>query len=231
MIKEKLKDTLTVSADDFGLNPLSNERILKLVEIGKIDRVAVLVNGLFQKEEIEYLKKSGVRLDLHLEIPMGKRRTGIFMRTIIFLARSFSYKLGNKKLEDEWHSQAEKFISIFSQKPDGLNSHQYVHFYPPYFKTFLKILKDFDIGFIRFGRRSFPESFRGNKISLILNWLRRIDLKIFGRGKAKTTDFLVSLDWIEDKKGFWENLPKDRTMEIVVHPEIYDDFEFVKKFF
>lgn len=59
---------LIISADDFGMNPLANKNILILAEAGKLDRVSVMTNGFFSTQEIERLKRTGVCLDIHLEL-------------------------------------------------------------------------------------------------------------------------------------------------------------------
>ena len=61
-----MRQKLILAADDFGGNYLANQNILKLINSKKIDRVAVIINGSLREAEIESLKISGVKIDLHL---------------------------------------------------------------------------------------------------------------------------------------------------------------------
>ena len=65
---ESHRQNLIINADDFGVSPLANKNILYLAMLGKIDRVGIMAHGKFSSEEIAQIIKSGVKLDIHLDI-------------------------------------------------------------------------------------------------------------------------------------------------------------------
>jgi predicted glycoside hydrolase/deacetylase ChbG (UPF0249 family) len=224
---------LIISADDFGISPEANENILHLAILGKIDRIGIMTHGKFSSEEISEILKSGVKLDIHLDIlhefhDNRRKRKSAFLRGLEFLAKLLSGKLSSEKTEIAWHSQIEKFREIFGKNPDGINSHEHVHFFPPFFKIALKLQTEYSIPYIRFGDSVFM--LHNKPVAHILHWLRIINLKKFRKSGRTSSGSFISLDWIKNMDKFLNNLPKG-TVEIACHPEITDDFEKIKKYF
>lgn len=230
---ESHRQRLIVTADDFGVSPRANRNILYLISLGKIDRVAVMANGKFSQAEIEKLARSGVKIDIHLDIlnefhDDRKQRTGNFLRILEFTAKLLTRKITTKKVFEDWKKQFKKFHEIFGKNPDGINSHEHVHFFPPFFDIALKLQQQHMTPYVRFGnslnlRQHAPKA-------LILNWLRVLNRKKFTKSGCVSSDSLISLDWIEDVEKFLDNLP-DGTIEITTHPEIADELEKIKKYF
>ena len=230
---ESRRHSLIISADDFGVSPLANKNILCLAMLGKIDRTGVMVHGKFSEEEISEITKSGVKLDIHLDIlhefhDNRRKRESAFMRVAEFFGKIASGKLSSKKVEDDWHSQIEKFRKIFGKNPDGINSHEHVHFFPPFFKVALKLRTEYSIPYIRFGDSIFM--LHNKPVAHILHWLRIINRKKLQKSGAISSGLFVSLDWIKNMDKFLNNLPNS-TVEIACHPEKTDDFEKIKKYF
>jgi len=224
---------LMVSADDFGISQLANDNILILAKLGKLDRVAVMTNGTFSSDEIEALKKTGVALDLHLDlashIPTKRTfKSGILLRTTNFLLRHLHDRIDPQKKHKHFQQQLEKFNEILGQNPDGLNSHQHIHFFPFYFEIATCIAKENNIDFIRFGTKEISEN--PHKIRQILSWLRKINLPVFCSSAINSSDYIISLDWIKNIQQFLAYLPEGTT-EIVCHPERPEEFEIIKKYF
>lgn len=210
---------LIISADDFGLDSLTNERILALAKQKKIDRVAVMIDGAFLPEEIGELSKAGLKLDLHLDIPVKIRpviQNEVWLRLISFAWFYISGKIGKEKIRIEWKRQLEKFKSVFGRLPDGLNSHQHIHFFPPFFEIFSELASESKIEFVRFGAESIIKN--RTAVSLILNCLRNQNLPIFKRSTAVSSDHLVSFDWIKNPQDFLKKIPAGKT-EIIFHPK------------
>jgi len=231
MFHDKHKN-LIITADDFGKSELANLSILKLAKLGKIDRVSVMTDGIFAPGEIEELAATGVKLDIHFELAwQKKRRSKVKDNTarqgIVFLANHFRASQ-RKKIFEDWKKQIENFREIIGRNPDGINSHEYVHLFPPYFRIALGLATEFNIPYIRFGARGFRG--KRNLAHLVLNNLRCWDKKYFLASKLESSDFFASLDWIEDINKFQKNIPEGKT-EIACHPEREDEFEIIEKYF
>lgn len=218
MIETILRNKLIIAADDFGKNEFCNTKILELVKGEKIDRVAIMTNGNFGPKDIERLKNSAVKLDIHLNFGDWKinDRRNNFLKSVIFFLKYISRTGHGKKAEEKLERQILKFKEIFGRFPDGVNSHEYVHFFPPYFRIALKLSEKYNINYIRFGKRGFLG--RNNFVRFILQLLRKMNREAFFCSGCNSSDFLASLDWIGDLDEFIEKLPEGVT-ELVCHPE------------
>lgn len=231
---------LIVAADDFGISAKANQNILALAKLGKIDRVAVLINGVFSPEDLQQLKNSSVKSDLHLNLPGNeksprKTKERVVTRGLIFISKYLLFKKSSVPVvKMEWRSQLEKFREIFGKNPDGLNSHQHIHLFPAYFQVALEIAEEFNIGYLRFGKEKLLKSKNAVYAVLLLNrlWQKiwQKDSLLFDSHKTSSSDYLISLDWINNLEKFLENLPRGKT-EIVCHPERDKELEIIKKYF
>lgn len=226
---ENQREKLIISADDFGLSAGANRNILNLAQLGKIDRVSVLVRGHLSSKEIVALKNSGVSLDVHLEIPglsAGGKNT--FLRLANFFRLYFSGRTSLAKLEAEWKSQIEEFKKIFQKCPDGLNSHEHVHFFPPYFKIAMRLCQESSIGYVRFGKN---KSLRHvGLVSSIIHFLCKKNYALAQKSPIVSSQELVSFDWIRNFEEFLEELPLGKT-ELVFHPERENEMAAILKYF
>ena len=227
-------NNLVLNADDFGISQKANENILKLIELQKLDRISVMTDGLISPQEIAKLLASDVKLDVHLNLKKidlsatRKNKEGVFSRLFYFLFLYFNGTLGAASAEVSWEEQVEKFETLFGKKPDGLNSHQHIHFFPAYLKILLKLCKKYNIGYLRFGKCCLRKNI--NLICFILNTLRLKNLKTFSQSGIATSDLLISLDWIKNIEKFSKEFPQKKT-EIACHPERDLEFEIIKKYF
>lgn len=228
-----LRNNITVSGDDFGLNEAANKNILDLIKLGKIKRVAVLVDGKIEKREIEKILDYRIKLDIHLDsveqISHGQlAKQNNWKRLILFSVKYCLGKISTSKMEKDWLRQIEQFKEIFGRYPDGLNSHQHIHYFPAYFKMALKLCNNYGINYIRFGKKGFLGS--NTFIKIILLFLRKINHSQFIMFNCHSSDYMVSLDWIGNINNFINNLPSNTT-ELVCHPERKEEFEIIKKYF
>jgi predicted glycoside hydrolase/deacetylase ChbG (UPF0249 family) len=240
MLQEKRKN-LIITADDFGKNELANRNILKLAKAGKLDRVSVMADGVFAPGEIEELKNTGVKLDIHFELVWQKRRRNLLSdkalrQTAVFFA-NYIYgdwpvpenpRSGKKSVEKEWKYQIENFTKMFGRTPDGISSHEHSHFFPAYFGVAVDLANHNDISFIRFGKKGFWG--KGNPKKIILGILRWIDSKKFFKSKLDSADFFTSLDWAGNMNEFLKNIPDGKT-EMACHPERKEELELIEKYF
>jgi predicted glycoside hydrolase/deacetylase ChbG (UPF0249 family) len=226
---EQMRQRLILAADDFGANYLANQNILKLIGAKKIDRVAVLINGSLTEDEIKSLKQSGVKIDLHLSAAKKITETkAVAPRLAVFLSRLLASKAISETTEHAWQEQIIKFKILFGRYPDGLNSHQHIHFFPPYFKIALRLCEKFQIPYLRFGAKGILKLKSIVSKILILLWLK--DRNSFNKPSIGSSDFLVSWDWVKNKEGFLQILPAGRC-ELIFHPERNDEAEFLQKNF
>lgn len=227
------RQRLIVTADDFGLSSRANRNILHLISLGKIDRVGVMVHGNITPNELDQLLKSGVKLDIHLDIKhefpaQTTLPKNVFVRGLTFLWSYVSRKFSTSKVQSDWCEQIEMFNKLVGRNPDGINSHEHVHFFPPFFKLALKIAEQYSIPYIRIGESGI--SIGTSLISKILHLLRILNKKKFSSSSNVSSKSLVSIDWISDMDNFLDNLPAG-TIEFVCHPAIAEDFVSVKKYF
>jgi predicted glycoside hydrolase/deacetylase ChbG (UPF0249 family) len=117
---------------------------------------------------------------------------------------------------------------IFGKNPDGLNSHEHVHFFPPFFRIALRLENEYSIPYIRFGDSAFMPFSR--PVAHVLHWLRIFDRKACQRVGCVSSGSLVSLDWIKNVDKFLATLPEG-SIEIACHPEHAEDFVRIKKYF
>ncbi len=230
---ESNRGRIIVTADDFGLNSQTNRNILYLLSLGKINRVAVMAHGQISPAEVDELIRSHVKLDIHLDIlhefdENKAKRTGAIGRGIDFCLKIVTQKLTIKKVTADWENQIEIFQKLFGKNPDGINSHEHVHLFPPFFKIALDLRDKYTIPYIRFGDSVFMP--HHNIISYILHFLRKINLPTCTKRSCVSSGSLVSLDWIENVDAFLANIPEGTT-EVACHPELSEDFAKVKKYF
>ena len=230
---ENIRKKIIVTADDFGISGKANGRILELAKSGKVDRVAIMTDGILPQEEIDILLRSGAKLDVHLNITekfKGERKLkeGIVKRSALFLARYIGGQVSASIIEKEWEEQIRKFKEIVGKYPDGINSHQHIHYYPSYFKATSELSKKHSISFIRCGNKGLLGNING--VKQILSVFRRNDTKYLAKNGIESSDYLVSFDWIKDFEKFLDNLPQG-SVEMTFHPERDEEFKIIKRYF
>lgn len=230
---KNIRESFVVAADDYGIRQTA-EPILRLVHEGKVDRVAVLIHYV-SAEQAAALLAAGVKIDLHLELIRllksgEKKRSSVLMRSINFVFRYLSGQMTKRKVESEWQEQIGRFRELFGRLPDGLNSHEHVHFFPVFFKSFLKLAKEYGIPRIRFGSRGMLTLLHGALVGRILSFFRKRTYTAYAKTRLMTSDYLVSLDWLVDFKTFSEHLPEG-SIELVVHPEREEEYRTILEYF
>lgn len=229
----KNRNSIIFSLDDFGISQTANDAILELLKTGKIARVSVMMNGMISPAEVAGLLASKVELDIHLDLPRKltrerKLKEGVLKRLLLFNLRYFFGENRPNKVARAWNADIQKFVRIFGKIPDGLSSHQYVHFHPSYFKIILRLGKKYGIKYLRYGKKGFLKS-HPSRVCSILGFLRKLDDWLFSVAPMDSSDYMASLDWIENVSDFENALPSGTT-EIICHPERTEEFEFMKKY-
>ena len=244
-------NNLIISADDFGVSEIANRNILALAREKKIDRTGVMIGGHISPQEAQELLATGIKIDIHLHLLekdfFAKREKeagqGVVRRGILFLIDVTSGRFSSAKVKLIWKKQIEDFHALFGKYPDGLNSHEHMHFFPPFFRVAMTLKEKFGISFMRLGKWEYKTGLKLTLVAFLLNTLRRIDARlnhIFVTPPhiakdvpyvLNTSDFLVSFDWIKDTDKFFENLPDPGQTELVFHPERPEEFAFLKNNF
>lgn len=223
---------IILSADDFGAGSVANKNILELASSAKIDRVAIMTSGNISQTEIKKILSLEIKLDIHLDMQdkINKKRKlkdGVTWRIIFFIVDFLTGKISSQRIRLLWEKQIADFKLLFGRYPDGLNSHQHIHFFPPYFKIALELSQKYNIPFIRFG---YKPSNKSNLIAFILNFLKRFDRGYLRNIPASSTDFMLSADWIEnfDFKKYIDKINSTKSVEIIFHPERKEEFYYLK---
>ncbi len=230
---ENNRRNIIVSADDFGLSEKANSSILELSSLGRIQRVSILVDGKFEEEQLEQLASSGVRLDIHLDLPVkilapkGKASKHL-PRMYNFLKFYFTGKNGREAVKSEWFRQMEKFKELFGQVPDGITSHQHVHFFPAYLPVAIEFGKMSNDKYLRFFNKTPPQLF--GVVSFVLFVLGRKGRSAFVRSGLHSADYLLGLDWVNSLEEI-QKMSAHGSVELVVHPEIDAEMKIVKELF
>ena len=232
-MRPDVRKQFIVTADDYGIRQTA-EPILRLVHEGKIDRVAVLINYV-SADQAATLLKTGAKIDLHLELidilkSGDKMYDPVLRRSINFTLRYGFGMVTRKKVEKEWRNQIERFRELFGRVPDGINSHEHLHYFPAFLKVCLQLSKEYNIAYVRFGRKGLLSHLHNSLTGKILDFFWRRMHVFFAQTKHDTSDYLVSLDWFDDFKNFCNCLPQG-TIELVVHPEREEDYRAILEYF
>lgn len=228
-----IRENFIVTADDYGIRQTA-EPILRLVHEGKVDRVAVLIHYV-SYDQAQALLASGVKIDLHLEL-IGLLKSGskvkesALLRGINFFMRYYTGLLTAKKVEAEWRDQIVRFQELFGRLPDGLNSHEHLHFFPSFSKVFVRLAKEYHASYVRFSRKGMILPLDFNLIARMLDVFWKRTYQLYQGTSFETSDYLVSLDWISDFGTFSQELPQG-TVELVVHLEREEDYRAMLEYF
>ena len=234
-ISPRAKARLVRSADDYGIRD-TVRRILPLAEADKLDRVAVMARYC-TPADARALAATSVKIDIHLDLIglMGRGAEdghGTLRRGAHFAVRRFLGRIPASAVEAEWRAQIARFRELFGRYPDGLNSHEHVHFFPGFFPVIIALAHEFRVPYIRFGLRGMLLSEHHSAIGHILNQLARTGHRRFAGAGLATSTYLVSLDWVHGKDRFFhalESLSEEETVELVVHPERDRESEFIQR--
>jgi predicted glycoside hydrolase/deacetylase ChbG (UPF0249 family) len=224
-----------ISVDDFGISEEANKNILALIASKKIDRVSVMMNGILVADEVQILLESGVKLDIHLDRKHiihenRKLADGFWRRFIEFI---WSYFFGSNKpsqVQIAWLDQLQKFKKIFGKWPDGLNAHEHVHYFPPYFRVLLQLAEEYDISYVRLGHMNTKNY---TLVAFVINLLGCLNRRALRQSGKESTDRVLSFDWISHRGPFVDfqsDLEKGTVTEVIFHPEREEEFVYMQTF-
>ena len=214
-----MEKQLIIVADDYGIREASMP-ILHLAREGLVDRVAVLVHFV-SAEDAQALMKTGVALDIHLELIhfLGRgdyEGDSTVKRLGNFFWHMMCGDLAPRLVKEEWRAQIELFREKFGRLPDGMNSHEHVHFFPLFFSAFLQVAEEYSITYTRFGSRGILGDVRFHPAKSILSFLHGLNRNLWREKLLPTSDYLVSVDWIDNIHHFLRHLPMPLVAPVIM---------------
>ncbi len=217
-----------ITFDDFGLSPKTNKNILTLVSALPQTRVAVLMNGDFTESEKEQLVASRAVLDIHLDrsTHLSTSSEASFVLRVVRFLRS---RKQPKEVAHIWRQQLEAFNLAFGTYPAALTTHEHVHFFPSYFRELITVAKEVGVSDIRFAKQS---NRNYTFVALTLNILRLVSRKSFQKSGLRTTEYLLSWDWLAslaNPQKEVEHYLRLGSTEVIFHLEHDEEFVFLKQ--
>lgn len=234
---------LIINADDFGAHAQVNEAIRLGFEKGALSSASLLANGTHTEEAIKLARTLTLPVGLHLNLTMGTAlappkavpalldESGNFKFSAGQLIRRLT--LGKQgallaQIRAEFEAQLA-FVADHGLKLTHLDSHQHVHMIPAVFAVMQECAGRFNITRCRFSREL-----------LLLELMRRHPLQIMARQNIIKWCVLRTMAWrihpnllcpdeffgvihsglIDEAilQGIIKRLPKERSLEIALHP-------------
>jgi predicted glycoside hydrolase/deacetylase ChbG (UPF0249 family) len=134
------KKQLVICADDFGMNRAINAGILELARLRRINATSCLVEGPAFAEHAAALKKSGLKLGLHLNFTEAMGNEGVYFPLSALIARSYLHQLDTARIRAQIARQLDRFESVIGQRPEFVDGHQHIHQLPQIRETLLSEL-------------------------------------------------------------------------------------------
>lgn len=222
---------MIVATDDYGIRRTA-DAILPLVRAGKVDRVAAMVRYV-SVDDAKKLVATDVSIDIHLDlieiIKSGEKMyDGALKRAVGFLVRFLAGTATPERAREEWKKQIELFREKFGRLPDGLNSHEHVHYFPGFFTVVLDLAEEYHIPYIRFGSHGISSERKVPLVGRILRFLRWWNYPVYVRTPVPTSEYNTSFDWLRRPRYFLSHLPEGKT-EIAFHPERDEERQWMEK--
>ena len=171
-IRQEIKVKLILNADDFGYTKEINRGIMHGMRNGIITSTTVLTNCEIDPSDCEELKSIqstgiGIHFNLTLEKPLTTG-TSIQDNNGYFYDRKKLdfYKLNLTDVEHEFRAQMNRFIELFHQTPDHIDSHHSIHDHPIILPITLKLMKEYNIPARRLSNVTFVSNFFGQNATI-----------------------------------------------------------------
>jgi chitin disaccharide deacetylase len=222
---------LIINADDWGRNKESTDNAVACFKNGRITSVSAMVFMAESERAAALALENGLDVGLHLNLTSafdGDTRTVQVMeahqRIASFLKRSKYCSLVYNPLlrgdlECVYDAQLKEFLRLYNKEPTHIDGHHHMHLW-------LNVLIQ---GLFPKGskvRRSF--SFSSGEKSVLNRIYRSAINKVLTRSYV-CADFMFSLSAIirEKRMQSTAQLAQCTNVELVVHPEVRADFEYL----
>lgn len=146
-----------VHADDYGMTPVTCQRIQDCWEHGCLNSISVVPNGCIEYA-FQCKKEKDIPCAIHLNLVEGKglmpaKQIDLlvgpngYMKNSFFSLLMLSLSPERKRLEEQLYLEIrEQILSIIKHLGDGervfLDSHQHTHMIPLVFRTILRVVED-----------------------------------------------------------------------------------------
>ncbi len=235
---------LIINADDYGICREVNAAIEDLITAGNLRNVSVLVNSRHYEQAADFLKKHdetsvGVHLNIVegfalapvavVKILLDERKQFLNLRGVLlrFLRAPFAV---SRAVEIEWRAQIEMLLKS-GLKIAHADSHQHIHAFPPFWKIFVKLCREYEIPAARLPREQNEISAR-RVSSFALRQSAGVSRIFFPNRNLTVNRHLLGFKRAgrygeNEMLADLENL-KDGITEMVVHPSLYDAIPYPK---
>lgn len=237
---------LIVTADDFGIGPMTSQGILELAALGRVTSTVLLVTSPFAGAAVDAWRRAGKPLELGwhpcltLDRPITPPehvaslvdRDGKFLPLGDFLLRLARGLVRSRELTIELAAQYDRYLKLVGEPPMIINAHHHVHAFPKVGRALTSVLEERGpMPYIRRVREPWSSIRRAPGARL-----KRAFLKLAGAAESRRLDALdiPGNDWlagITDDHALSEGdffpsrlaqMP-GRVIEWICHPGLFDD--------
>ncbi|MDA9142060.1 ChbG/HpnK family deacetylase [Gammaproteobacteria bacterium] len=175
-----------IIADDFGFNRSSDQVMLDLCSLKKIDGVSVFPKYISQDQidsMLDLRKNRGIKIGLHFNLTLDDDKNSLKSIKQL-LIQSLFRPLDKELIAREFDSQLKVFKDKFNCYPDFIDGHEHVHAFPVISKIVCKKLHDIQYtGLVRYiGSRSKDVLIRSIKHGFFLKFIT-LEILAFGQRK------------------------------------------------
>ena len=213
-------------ADDFGMNDSISKTILDSIQQGSLNSVSVMMGN--SNKYFNDLKKSGVKIKLHLNITSNPKiynsKNSELMKNLDFFNVLFLNKNVRSSIHDEINFQVNDFVDYFEREEIAIDGHHHIQTIP-WIYNYLVNLEDFNIKEIRVSKEKifldniqnlFNKRFYRNLAAvLLLNFIS----KGINEVTKETPEFYGLLySGIHNVSTIEKRINKKNNIEISLHP-------------
>jgi predicted glycoside hydrolase/deacetylase ChbG (UPF0249 family) len=222
---------LIINADDFGLRKMATKNILTCFENNRITSTSAMVYMENSERAAELAVCRNLDVGLHVNfthsftsrMPSSKLRES--QRKIIeFLSKGkYRFMFYNPVLRDDfkyvYNTQYEEFVRLYGRMPTHVDGHRHMH-------LCTNMLIDNIIADGMKVRRNF--SFAPGEKNLLNRGYRKL-VDTWLKSRYRCTDLFFSLSPVNNRIKFKNNveLARSYVVEIMVHPEIKEELEYI----
>ena len=162
-----------------------NEAIVIAYQQGILRSTTALVNSAYIQEAVTMMKENpGIGVGLHLNLTSGKPltncpslinpETGLFYKGRVEMLKHHPVM---KEVGSEWNAQMDRYIELFGELPDHIDSHHSVHdATPEAFEISSKIANQYHLPMRRYNQFKYvPDMFAKNKPEELIEILKKYD--------------------------------------------------------
>ena len=224
-------DNLILSVDDIGLCRSHDLALTARIDATCLDRVSVMT-GLGDLTPVSHWLRQVPALDLHLNLTEHSPRSGTNPQSSLAIARrrlGFAMNMPGKyspqRAKNLWRRQIEAFKIRFGHPPDGLNSHEHIHLFPPYFRQVVKLAHEYRISYIRLGTQSIGA--QGGYRHMLFDIFHGVNLAALNAAGAASSTLFYSYDSGRfTPRALLDDFPDGS--EVIFHPDLAGDMEVLE---